>query len=430
MKFFGAMKNENNELYIGGVSARELVEEFRTPLYVMDEELVRKNCKDFYNYFRCEEDRNRVVYAGKACMTMAMCNIAKEEGLCLDVVSGGELYTAYRSDFPMEKIYFHGNNKTNEEISLGIEYGVGRFMVDNYNELYNIDRIASELGVVQKIYIRVSPGIEAHTHDYIKTGQLDSKFGFPMIGDSIIKVIEEVKKLKNVELVGLHSHIGSQIFDLEPFEDETRVMLELMDDIRRECGIVIKELDLGGGFGVYYTEEDNPKSTSEYCEAIINKAKKVCESLSYPMPILSIEPGRSIVANAGTTLYKVGSIKEIEGIRNYASVDGGMSDNIRTALYQAKYECCIANRLEGIMQTTTFVGKCCESGDILVMDAFTAKPQTDDIFAVTTTGAYNYSMASNYNRMPKPAMVMVKDRVARVVCKRESFDDMIKNECI
>lgn len=430
MKMFGAMQNENNELWIGGVSVSELVNRHSTPLYVMDEKLIRNNCKDYYNYFRCEEMGNRVVFAGKSCMTMAMCNIAKEEGLCLDVVSGGELYTAYRSGFPMEKIYFHGNNKTPEEIQQGIEYGVGIFIVDNYNELYNINKFAGECGKNQKIYLRITPGIEAHTHDYIKTGQLDSKFGFPIMGDSIIRLVNETLSLDNIELVGLHAHIGSQIFDLEPFEDETEVMLELMDEIYRECGICLKELDLGGGFGVYYTGEDNPRTTMDYCNAIINKANEVCERLSYPMPILSIEPGRSIVANAGTTLYTVGAIKEIEGIRTYASVNGGMSDNIRPALYGAEYECCIANRLEGETQVVTFAGKCCESGDVLVNNAKVARPETGDIFAIMTTGAYGYSMASNYNRMGRPAMVMVQNGHSRVVVKRESFEDMIQNECI
>lgn len=430
MKMFGAMQNKNNELYIGGVSAIELVAQYNTPLYVMDEQLIRNNCKDYYNSFNCEKDGNKVVFAGKACMTMAMCNIAKEEGLCLDVVSGGELYTAYKSGFPMEKIYFHGNNKTKDEINLGIEYGVGIFIVDNYNELYNINKIAKSQGKIQKIYLRITPGIEAHTHDYIKTGQLDSKFGFPIIGDSIMNLVKDVIECENIKLIGLHSHIGSQIFDLEPFEDEVEIMLELMDEIDKQCGIKLVELDLGGGFGVYYSGEDNPRTTKEYCDTIINKAKEVCGKLNYPMPILSIEPGRSIVANAGTTLYEIGAIKEIEGIRTYASVNGGMSDNIRPALYGAQYECCIANRLEGEISTTTFAGKCCESGDVLVNDANITKPETGDILAIMTTGAYGYSMASNYNRMARPAMVMVKNGDSRVVCKRESFDDMIQNECI
>ncbi|MGL4990309.1 MAG: diaminopimelate decarboxylase [Sarcina sp.] len=430
MKFFGAMQNQNNELYIGGLSARNLATQFNTPLYVMDEDLIRNRCREFYNEFNCEEDGNKVVYAGKACMNMAMCNIAKEENLCLDVVSGGELYTAKMSGFPMENIYFHGNNKTVDEIRQGIEYGVGRFMVDNYNELYNINEVASEKGIIQNIYLRITPGIEAHTHDYIKTGQLDSKFGFPLVGDSIIELVNKVKELKNVSLIGLHCHIGSQIFELEPFEDEVQIMLELMDDIKRECGIEIKELDLGGGFGVYYTQGDSPRTIKEYCKTILDKAQDVCERLNYKMPMLSIEPGRSIVANAGTTLYEIGAIKEIEGIRTYASVNGGMSDNIRPALYNANYECCIANRLEGDFAVTTFAGKCCESGDILINDANITKPETGDILAIATTGAYGYSMASNYNRMGRPAMIMIRNGNARVVCKRESFDDMIKNEVI
>ncbi|MGL4742057.1 MAG: diaminopimelate decarboxylase [Sarcina sp.] len=430
MKLFGAMNVEDNQLYIGGMSCGEIAKKHGTPLYIMDENLIRNNCKDYYNEFKCDERGNRVVFAGKACMTMAMCKIAEQEGLCLDVVSGGELYTAYKAGFPMDKIYFHGNNKTVEEIKMGLEYGIGKFMVDNYTELYNIDRLAAAYGIRQKIYVRITPGVEAHTHEYIRTGQLDSKFGFPLIGDDIIKLVDDIMQCQNVELVGLHCHIGSQVFDLEPFEDAAEIMLELMDEIHTKCGMRIPELDLGGGFGVYYTEADNPRTTREYCEAIINRVDEVCERLNYPTPILSIEPGRSIVANAGTSLYEIGAIKHIEGIRNYASVNGGMSDNIRPALYGAEYECCVANRLEGESETITIAGKCCESGDVLVNNAILPVLEKGDLLAIMTTGAYGYSMASNYNRMPRPAMIMIKDGESRVVVKRESYDDMIQNECI
>lgn len=430
MKLFGAMDVKDNELRIGGINSKELAREFGTPLYVMDEDLIRNNCRDYFNSFMCEERANRVVFAGKACMNMAMCNIAKEEGLFLDVVSAGELYTAHRAGFPMEKIYFHGNNKTIEEINMGVKFGVGTFIVDNYHELEYLDKIAGDHGVNQKIYIRVTPGIEAHTHEYIQTGQLDSKFGFSTIDDNVIEVINNIKGCKNIILAGLHCHIGSQIFDLKPFEDEVEILLELMNQIYHECGIRLTELDLGGGFGIYYTEGDEPKKTNEYCETILNKVEEVCTRLNYPKPILSIEPGRSIVGNAGTTLYEVGAIKNIKGIRTYASVDGGMSDNIRPALYQAQYEAVVANKVVGEQELVTVAGKCCESGDVLIKDISLTKLEAGDIIATFSTGAYGFSMANNYNRVLIPAMVMIKEGIPRVVSKRQSYEDLIINEVL
>lgn len=430
MKLFGAMDVKDNELRMGGIRAKELAREFGTPLYVMDENLIRNNCRDYFNNFMCEERENRVVFAGKSCMNMAMCNIVKEEGLFLDVVSAGELYTAYKSGFPMEKIYFHGNNKTIEEINMGIKLGVGIFIVDNYHELECLNKIAGEQGIKQSIYIRVTPGIEAHTHEYIQTGQLDSKFGFSTIDNNVIDVINNVKKCENINLIGLHCHIGSQIFDLKPFEDEVEIVLGLMNQIYLECGIRLRELDLGGGFGIYYTEGDEPKSINEYCETIINKVEEVCAQLNYPRPILSIEPGRSIVGNAGTTLYEMGAIKNIKGIRTYASVDGGMSDNIRPALYGADYESVVANRVKGDEELVTVAGKCCESGDVLIKDVSLTKLQAGDIIATFSTGAYGFSMASNYNRLLTPALVMIKDGVPRIVSKRQSYEDLIRNESL
>ena len=335
MKLFGSMKVEGNELYVGGVKASDLSKEYGTPLYVIDEELVRGNCRRYYNAMKCEERGNRVTYAGKAFINMSMCNLVNEENLYLDVVSGGELYTAYKAGFPLERIYFHGNNKSDYEIDLGVRLGIGRFIVDNIHELEVLNSIAQEYGRVQKVYLRITPGVEAHTHEYIKTGQLDSKFGFPVIGDTVYDAIKRAMELEYIELNGLHCHIGSQIFDLEPFEDTTEIMLNLINDIKETLGYEIKELDLGGGFGIYYTEGDKPKEIEEYCSVIINKADEICRKLNMHVPILSIEPGRSIVGNAGLTLYTVGAIKEIPNIRKYVSVDGGMSDNIRPALYSA-----------------------------------------------------------------------------------------------
>lgn len=431
MKLFGAMNIKDNELIIGGVKISELVNEYNTPLYVMNEELIRSNCKRYHKAFYCESEKNRVTYAGKAFLNMYMCNILKEEGFYLDVVSGGELYTAYKANFPLEHVYFHGNNKTRDEIELGVKFGVGRFVVDNFCELNVLNSISKSYNKVQKIYLRITPGIEAHTHEYIKTGQLDSKFGFPLIEESIIHVVNEVLKLENIELTGIHCHIGSQIFDLQPFKDDAKIMVTLANNIYKKTGHLIKEIDFGGGFGIYYTKEDKPKEIEEYCSAILDTAEKVCEELNFPRPVFSIEPGRSLIGNAGTTLYTIGAIKEIENIRKYVCVDGGMADNIRPALYNAKYECLIANRVLGDkFEDVTIAGKCCESGDILIDNIRLNEPKTGDILAVLSTGAYGYSMASNYNRIPRAAVVMVSNGKSKLACKRESYDDIIRNDCV
>lgn len=430
MKLFGSMKVEGNELYVGGVKASDLSKEYGTPLYVIDEELVRGNCRRYYNAMKCEERGNRVTYAGKAFINMSMCNLVNEENLYLDVVSGGELYTAYKAGFPLERIYFHGNNKSDYEIDLGVRLGIGRFIVDNIHELEVLNSIAQEYGRVQKVYLRITPGVEAHTHEYIKTGQLDSKFGFPVIGDTVYDAIKRAMELEYIELNGLHCHIGSQIFDLEPFEDTTEIMLNLINDIKETLGYEIKELDLGGGFGIYYTEGDKPKEIEEYCSVIINKADEICRKLNMNVPILSIEPGRSIVGNAGLTLYTVGAIKEIPNIRKYVSVDGGMSDNIRPALYSANYESIIANRVfDNSKEIVTVAGKCCESGDMLLNSIEMPRMETGDILAIISTGAYGHSMANNYNRIPKAAVVSVSNGISKVMCKRETYEDLLRNEC-
>ncbi|HII4515488.1 diaminopimelate decarboxylase [Clostridium perfringens] len=430
MKLFGSMKVEGNELYVGGVKASALSKEYGTPLYVIDEELVRSNCRRYYNAMKCEERGNRVTYAGKAFINMSMCNLVNEENLYLDVVSGGELYTAYKAGFPLERIYFHGNNKSDYEIDLGVRLGIGRFIVDNIHELEVLNSIAQEYGRVQKVYLRITPGVEAHTHEYIKTGQLDSKFGFPVIGDTVYDAIKRAMELEYIELNGLHCHIGSQIFELEPFEDTTEIMLNLINDIKEKLGYEIKELDLGGGFGIYYTEGDKPKEIEEYCSVIINKADEICRKLNMNVPILSIEPGRSIVGNAGLTLYTVGAIKEIPNIRKYVSVDGGMSDNIRPALYSANYESLIANRVfDNSKEIVTVAGKCCESGDVLLNSIEMPRMETGDILAIMSTGAYGHSMANNYNRIPKAAVVSVSNGISKVMCKRETYEDLLRNEC-
>ncbi|CUP99322.1 diaminopimelate decarboxylase [Clostridium baratii] len=429
MKLFGTMKTEENSLVIGGIKATKLVEKYGTPLYVMDEEFLRNNCRKYYSSFKCGSRRNKVAYAGKAFLTLAMCNLINEEGLYLDVVSGGELYTAYKAGFPLDKVLFHGNNKTLEEIDMGVRLGVGTFVVDNLYEIEQLNQKAKEQDRIQNIYLRITPGIEAHTHEYIKTGQIDSKFGFAPVGDNIINAINRAIKLENVNLRGLHCHIGSQIFEIEPYEEAAEVMIKLMKRIEDKTGYLIEELDLGGGFGIYYSKGDSPKETKEYCEAILNKVDNVCKEIGLKRPTLVIEPGRSIVGNTGLTLYTIGSIKNIPSIRKYVSVDGGMTDNIRPALYNAQYECIVANRMiYESKEKVTISGKCCESGDILLEGIKIPSVLSGDLLAVMSTGAYGYSMANNYNKIPRPAVVMVKDGESRVICKRESYEDMIRNE--
>ena len=431
MKLHGNMSIKNNTLYIGGVSCVELAKKYSTPLYVYDENLIRSNCKEYKKYFRVKENGNKVAYAGKAFLPLYMCNIINEENLCLDVVSGGELYTAYKANFPMENILFHGNNKTIDEIKMGIELGVGRFVVDNFYELDIIEDLCKNKNITQEIYFRITPGIEAHTHDYIKTGQIDSKFGFALINGDLYEAIEKLSKYKNIKLVGLHAHIGSQIFDIEPFMDEVDIMMDLIKEIKEKFDIDLKEIDLGGGIGVYYTKEDKPNSIKDFCEAIINRVDKKCNKLGIKVPKLIIEPGRSIIANAGSTLYTIGSIKDIKDVRTYVSVDGGMTDNIRPSLYKAGYECSIVNKMKyEKVNNVTVAGKCCESGDILITHANVMEIESGDILITTSTGAYGYSMSSNYNKIPKSAVVMVRDGDDKLVCKRQSYEELLNLEII
>ena len=431
MKLQGTMEIKDNILHIGGVNTLDLVKKYKTPLYVFDEELIRNKCREYIKSFKVKENGNKVAYAGKAFLTKYMCKLVCEEGLCLDVVSGGELYTAYKAGMPMENILFHGNNKTVDEVKLGIELGVGRFVVDNFYELDLIEKFCLENNKTQKIYFRVTPGIDAHTHKYIRTGQIDSKFGFALINGDFYKAVEKVKQYKNIELVGIHAHIGSQIFEIKPFLDEVEIMLKLLKEVNENNDdINLTEVDLGGVIGVYYTEEDKPKTISEFCEAIINKADEVCEELNIKRPTLLIEPGRSLVANAGSTIYTVGSIKEIKNVRTYVSVDGGMTDNIRPSLYQADYECGIVNKINktGHNHKVTIAGKCCESGDILISDTEIGDINSGDILITTTTGAYGYSMASNYNKIPKNPVVFVQNGEDKLACKRQSYEDLLALE--
>lgn len=419
--------NSAGHLTIGGMDTVELAKEYGTPLYVVDEDLVREHCRSFKNSIdKYYGGAGLACYASKAFCCKAMCKIMLEEGMGLDVVSEGELYTALKSGFPMDKVCFHGNNKTDGELKLALENNVGRIIVDNVFELNRLNALAEKEGRTAHIMFRIKPGIDAHTHNFIRTGQIDSKFGFALETGEAFEAVKEAIALPHIDLVGLHCHIGSQIFDIDPFVCAAEVMLHFIGKIKKELGFEVKELNLGGGFGIKYTEEDAPVAYDKYMEKVSEKVKKVCAEEDIALPFILIEPGRSVIAPAGITLYTVGGIKHIPNIRTYVSVDGGMCDNPRYILYQSKYEAVIANRAaDPRTETVTVAGKCCESGDLIGEGMPIQHVEVGDTMAVLATGAYNYSMSSNYNRIPKPAVVMVKDGKSRVVVRRETLDDII-----
>ena len=419
--------NSAGHLTIGGMDTVELAKEYGTPLYVVDEDLVREHCRSFKNSIdKYYGGAGLACYASKAFCCKAMCKIMLEEGMGLDVVSEGELYTALKSGFPMDKVCFHGNNKTDGELKLALENNVGRIIVDNVFELNRLNALAEKEGRTAHIMFRIKPGIDAHTHNFIRTGQIDSKFGFALETGEAFEAVKEAIALPHIDLVGLHCHIGSQIFDIDPFVCAAEVMLHFIGKIKKELGFEVKELNLGGGFGIKYTEEDAPVAYDRYMEKVSEKVKEVCAEEDIALPFILIEPGRSVIAPAGITLYTVGGIKHIPNIRTYVSVDGGMCDNPRYILYQSKYEAVIANRAaDPRTETVTVAGKCCESGDLIGEGMPIQHVEVGDTMAVLATGAYNYSMSSNYNRIPKPAVVMVKDGKSRVVVRRETLDDII-----
>lgn len=423
--------NSHGRLEIGGCDTIQLAHTYGTPLYVMDEALIRRRMREYMDAFRQSGLSFQVAYASKAFCTMAMCRIVDEEGLSLDVVSDGELHTALQSGFPAQRIHFHGNNKTPQEIELAMDAGIGCIVADNFIELDMLQAIAGEKGVTMPILLRITPGVEAHTHEFISTGQADSKFGFDLDSGAAMKAVEKALSCNHLKLLGIHSHIGSQIFETAGFRAAIEKLAAFSMNVRAKLNYVFPVVNVGGGFGVRYTEEDTPLAAAEYVNAIADAVKREFGANDYPLPEIWIEPGRSIVAEAGTTLYTVGTRKDIPGIRSYVSVDGGMSDNPRYALYGAKYEAAIANRpLEPAEEKVTIAGKACESGDKLIVDIELPKAQSGDILAVFGTGAYNYSMASNYNRLRRPAVVFVKDGRVDVVVKRETYEDLTAHDII
>lgn len=421
--------NDQGHLTIGGLDTVELAQQFGTPLYVMDEQLVRDRCRGFIDAFRSTGLHFQVAYASKALCVQAICQIVEQEGLSLDVVSEGELYTAIQAGFPVDRIHFHGNNKTVAEIEMALDAGIGCFVVDNFIELDLLNDLAGRRGVVANMLFRITPGVEAHTHEFITTGQTDSKFGFDLGNGSALEAVGYALTLPNVKLLGTHSHIGSQIFETDGFTLAVEKHVAFAGEVRRQFKHVFPVLNLGGGFGIRYTAEDDPLPVGEYVLALANTVKAEFDKINYPYPEIWIEPGRSIVGDAGTTLYTIGTHKDIPGVRKYISVDGGMSDNPRPALYDAVYDAIIANRAndEG-EEVVTVAGKACESGDKLIHDIKLPVSHAGDILAVFCTGAYNYSMASNYNRIRRPAMVLVQDGQADVIVERESLEQIVTND--
>ncbi len=432
MKLYGTMRvNPLSHLEIGGCDSTELAKTFGTPLYVMDEQLIRHNCREFLKAFANGYPDVEIVYAGKAFLTTAIIKIIQSEGLSLDVVSGGELYTAKSADFPMDRIYFHGNNKTTAEIRMALELGVGHFVVDNFAELETLNAIAGLKNIKQKVLVRVSPGISANTHQYIQTGQLDSKFGFPLYHGAALRAVKEIIDSEALSFDGLHCHIGSQITDVSTFSLAAQTMLRFASELHENLGVTVNMLNLGGGFGIDYSAKDPGLLPKDFSEPIVTCVKESIAKYRLKQPRLIIEPGRYIVGNAGTTLYTVGSVKHIPNVRRFVFVDGGMSDNPRPALYHAKYRAAIANKMnKPYSQRVTLAGKCCESGDILIKDIYLPEAEGGDIVAIFSTGAYNYSMASNYNRLPRPAIVLVNDGGADLIVKREDYGDIIRNDII
>lgn len=421
--------NDRGNIEIGGCDLVELADKYSTPLYVMDEATLRGIAREYKKAFSRLENVN-MMFASKALMVSAVAKILSDEGFGFDAVSGGELYTIKNANVDMQKITFNGNNKSADELNMALDYGVGRISVDNFLELALLNEIAKSKNKVQKILLRITPGIECHTHEYIQTGHLDSKFGFDLtqIDEAIELILDEYK---NLELTGLHAHIGSQIFETQVYFDEIGVILKEIKRIKDKFGIELYEINAGGGLGVTYTDEDCPPSVETIANVIIDSIEKHCKQYDLKKPVLYIEPGRSIVATAGVTLYTVGSSKQVPNGRKYVAVDGGMADNPRPSMYGAKYFAQIANyKEENTPEKVTVAGRFCESGDILIKDIELNNPQEGDVLCIYNTGAYGYSMSSNYNCVLKPAMVLVNSSQSDIIVKRQTYEQLVQNDVI
>ena len=417
--------NSRGNLAIGGCDALELASQFGTPLYVFDEEMLRDRCRRFVQEFRSRHQETIVVYACKAYVNPALARIFMEEGLGLDVVSGGELAVARAVDFPPRMVYFHGNNKGQEELRESLAWEIGRVVVDSFYELELLDKLANEAGRVQEILIRVSPGVDPHTHVHTTTGILDSKFGFPIQTGQAEEAVRAALRSSNLKLVGLHFHLGSPIFELEPYKVAMELVLNFASQFREE-GLTLQEISPGGGFAIAYTRDQEPPPIGDYAEAIVSTMLDTCRTLGMEAPRLVVEPGRAIVGPPGVALYRVGAVKDIPGVRKYVSVDGGMGDNIRPALYDAAYEAVVAGKMSmEPSDKVTIAGKYCESGDVLVRDIMLPPVEAEDVIAIPAAGAYCLSMSSTYNLNPRPPIVLAKGGEARLIRRREVYQDMM-----
>ena len=413
-------------LCIGGCNVVELVKEFGTPLYLFDEFTLRHKCREFKDEFCKDHPDTLVIYASKAFLNRALALIFQEEGLGLDVVSGGELSIAHSVSFPLDNAYFHGNNKTPEELNLALDLGIGRVVVDNFHELRLLNKLAKEKGVSQNILLRLTPGVDPHTHQYTTTGTLESKFGFPLATGQAEEAVNQALAASNLNLLGFHFHLGSPVSEIQPYELAMEIVLRFAQEVGERTGFKLSEFNIGGGFAIPYTVDSRVPTIADYARALTGKLNSLISGLGLSRPRLIIEPGRAIVGQAGVALYKVGAIKEIPGIKKYVCVDGGISDNIRPALYGAKYEALVANKAsEAENDMVTIAGKLCESGDILVKDINLASVHPGDIIAIPVCGAYSIPMSSNYNAMPRPAIIMVKEGKARLIRRRETYQDLI-----
>ncbi len=421
-------RDSQGHLTIGGVSLVDLADEFGTPLYVYDEATIRHQCETYRSAFKDRYPDARIVYAGKAYLSAAVLKIVAEEGLWLDVVSGGELMMARKSGFPMERVVLHGNNKTPDELRLALELGIGEIIIDNLHEIDLLDQLTRETGKSIDVLLRINPGVDVHTHDYRKTGIVDSKFGMLVIDGSASKAVERVLGIPGLRLRGYHSHIGSQIFEVEPFLTTVNTLFEFAADMQEHFGVTPVQISPGGGLGIQYEKGDPDVQVTEFAGRIAETVKQASNQYDLPLPTLTIEPGRSIVGPSGVALYRVGSVKEIPDVRRYVSVDGGMADNIRPALYGARYEAELANRDSGERSTVTIAGKYCESGDVLIRDIDMLTPESGDLLAIPAAGAYCLAMSSNYNLALRPAVVMVSEGVARLTQRRETYDDIYSRE--
>lgn len=424
------LKIKDGVLEFAGYSTPALARKYGTPLYLMDEQRIRDNCRMYQKAMTEFFGENALpLYASKALSFKRMYEIVADEGLGIDVVSSGEVHTAAKAGFPMEKAFFHGNNKTDEDITFAMDRGVGYFVVDNVEELYAIEHIAERKGLTQKCLLRVTPGIDPHTYDAVSTGKVDSKFGVPIETGQAEEFYNYAVALPHLEIVGLHCHVGSMVFDEDVYERTAQIMLEFMAKLHDKYGFVTQFLDLGGGYGVRYRESEGVVDIAYRISALAEFMKDLAAQLNIPFPAVLLEPGRSIVADAGLTMYTVGSVKRIKGYKNYVSVDGGMTDNPRYALYRSQYTVFAPERMEAPPTLhCDVVGRCCESDDIIQPDVWLPELRRGDLLAVCTTGAYNYAMASHYNRIPNAPIVMLSAKGASVAVKRETLDQMIKND--